>query len=57
MKKKFLIRVLIIFAVVLVLSFSDWTFAAEDVTLLEKVAKWLNFFVGISSWVWIWFAR
>lgn len=57
MKKKFLIRILIIFVVVLVLSFSDWTFAVEDVTLLEKVAKWLNFFVSILSWVWIWFAR
>lgn len=58
MTKKSVIKIWILIAIITVISFSDWTFAADGETeSLKEVAWLLNAIVSILSWIWVWFAK
>ena len=59
MKKRVLIRIWIILFIILVMSFSDCSFAAleSDTSALSTISKYLNLIVSFLSWIWIWFAK
>lgn len=57
MKKKLLIRIWIIVAIVSIASFSDWSFAAEESEDIKSVAYIINFLTEILAWIWVIFAK
>lgn len=57
MKKKLLIRLWIIIAIITIVSFSDWSFAADSEQPLKGVAYWITYFTQIFSRIWVIFAR
>jgi len=57
MKKKVLVRVWIVMAIMLIVSFSDWSFAAEEPNGLKNIAYILNFLVQTLSRIWVIFAK
>ncbi len=58
MTKKSVIKIWILMAIIVMISFSDWTFAADgDTESMKTVAGLLDIIVGIFSWIWVWFAK
>ena len=57
MNKRHLVKIWIALVIVWVMSFSDWSFAAEDTEqLLETVWQLLYLLVSALSWIWVFFA-
>ena len=58
MNKRHLVKIWIALVIVWVMSFSEWSFAAEDTEqLLETVWQLLYLLVSALSWIWVFFAR
>lgn len=59
MKKRHFIKIWIVLVVVMIMSFSDWGFAAEweKLKLLNEMSKLLHIIVSILSWIWVFFAQ
>ena len=57
MKKKLYIRIWIVLAVVLMVSFSDWSFAADESSPLKDFAYIMNFLTQVLSWIRVVFAK
>jgi len=58
MKKRHFIKIWIVLAVVGIMSFCDWSFAAEDSEdLLKVVWELLYLVVSALSWIWVFFAK
>lgn len=56
MTKRTRIKIWIIVLVIWMISFSDWSFAAEEWEL-KILWFWLNYIVSILAWIWIFFAN
>lgn len=58
MNKRHLIKIWIVLVIVWIMSFSDWSFAADNnMKLLEEVAEMLNLMVSIMAWIWVFLAK
>lgn len=55
MNRKTRIRIWIVIAIVCVMCFSDWSFAADDD--IRSIAQILDFMVSVLSWIWVVFAN
>ena len=58
MKKRHLIKIWIVLVVAWVMSFSDWSFAADNnMDVLKEVAEMLDLMVSIMAWIWVFLAK
>ena len=58
MSWKQFMKLWIILGVVVLISFSDWSFAADNnMDALKKVAEMLDLMVSIMSWIWVFLAK
>lgn len=58
MKRENLIKIWLVVIAVVLFSFSDWSFAAEDSEeLLKTVWELLYLLVSVLSWIWVFFAK
>ncbi len=56
MKKKLFIKIWIIISIVAIVSFSDWSFAADEEPI-RNFAYYINYFTQIFSRIWVIFAK